>query len=62
MPQVTETTQPRGYGRQWEETVPGHRALCLAKDCDFILRDMGSHAEVLMGRVLTRHFQTGLLC
>lgn len=36
--------------------MPDHWALYLAKDFDFILREMGSHADVLMGRVLSRCF------
>lgn len=26
--------------------MPGHRAPCLAKEFDFILREMGSHTDV----------------
>lgn len=45
MPWATETTQASGNGG-WH----------LAKDFGFIPREMESHSDVLMGRVLTWHF------
>lgn len=36
--------------------MPDHWALYLVKDFDFILREMGSHADVLMGGGLSRCF------